>query len=173
MLELTESALTRGSDHVWGELAVLRDRGVRLAIDDFGTGFSSLSYLEQTPIGVIKMDKSFVDSLVLSERQRTVVDGIVSMAHKLGLQVVAEGVESDAARDLLAGMDCPYGQGYLYSAPLTSTEVIGWLAHPAAKVAPPAVPTPRPTAESVSEQPAADPDPPTDTAHETGMYVDT
>jgi diguanylate cyclase (GGDEF)-like protein len=173
MLELTESALTRGSDHVWGELAVLRDRGVRLAIDDFGTGFSSLSYLEQTPIGVIKMDKSFVDSLVLSERQRTVVDGIVSMADKLGLQVVAEGIESSAERDLLAAMNCPYGQGYLYSAPLTSTEVIGWLAHPAARVAPPAPPIPRPTTESAVEQPAAQPDPPADNAHETDMYVDT
>jgi EAL domain-containing protein (putative c-di-GMP-specific phosphodiesterase class I) len=164
MLELTETALTRGSDHVWGELAVLRDRGVRLAIDDFGTGFSSLSYLEQTPIGTIKMDKSFVDSLVLSERQRTVVDGIVSMAHKLGLQVVAEGIETAAERDLLTAMNCPYGQGYLYSAPLTSTEVIGWLTHPGPRV-PPEVPTPRPTAESTVDQP--------DPAPEAGSYVDT
>jgi len=155
MLELTESALTRGSDHTWGELAVLRDRGVRLAIDDFGTGFSSLSYLEQTPIGVIKMDKSFVDSLVLSDRQRTVVDGIVSMARNLGLQVVAEGIESSAERDLLAEMSCPYGQGYLYSPPLTSAEVIGWLAHPAVPL--PALPAPRPAAESTVEHEPADP----------------
>jgi diguanylate cyclase (GGDEF)-like protein len=172
MLELTESALTRGSDHVWGELAVLRDRGVRLAIDDFGTGFSSLSYLEQTPIGVIKMDKSFVDSLVLSERQRTVVDGIVSMAYKLGLQVVAEGIETAAERDLLAEMSCPYGQGYLYSAPLTSTEVIGWLAHPTPRVPPAPVPTPRPATESTVERLEKEPDPPTDTATETDLYAD-
>lgn len=156
MLELTESALDRGAEDAWGELAELRDRGVRLAIDDFGTGFSSLSYLEQTPIGAIKMDKSFVDSLVLSERQRTVVEGIVSMAHKLDLQVVAEGVESTAARDLLVQMGCPYGQGYLYSTPLTSAEVIRWLSHPppvplpspvpapaAAPAAPPTAPAPR------------------------------
>lgn len=162
MLELTESALTGGSDHVWGELAVLRDRGVRLAIDDFGTGFSSLSYLEQTPIGTIKMDKSFVDSLVVSERQRTVVDGIVSMANRLGLQVVAEGIESPAERDLLVGMNCRYGQGYLYSAPLTSTEVIGWLAHPMPQPAA-ELPAPRSTPESIRQ-----PDP----TAETSTYVD-
>ena len=99
MLELTESLLLREDDHVWVELATLRDIGVRLAIDDFGTGFSSLSYLEQTPIDVIKIDKSFVDSLVPSDRQRTVVDGIVRMAEKLGLQIVAEGIETEAERD--------------------------------------------------------------------------
>jgi diguanylate cyclase (GGDEF)-like protein len=166
MLELTESALDRGADDAWGELAELRDRGVRLAIDDFGTGFSSLSYLEQTPIGAIKMDKSFVDSLVLSERQRTVVEGIVSMAQKLDLQVVAEGVESPAARDLLVQMGCPYGQGYLYSTPLTSAEVIGWLSHPAPAgpapvAAPPAAPTPPPGSPSPATPPPADPAAPT------------
>jgi len=165
MLELTESALDRGADHAWGELAELRDRGVRLAIDDFGTGFSSLSYLEQTPIGAIKMDKSFVDSLVLSPRQRTVVEGIVSMAHKLGLQVVAEGVESLAARDLLVEMDCPYGQGYLFSTPLTSAEVIGWLSHPTSTVPlPPAPPSatapPAPPPATALPSPA---EPPTST----------
>jgi diguanylate cyclase (GGDEF)-like protein len=130
MLELTETVLTRGSDHVWAELSALRHMGVLLAIDDFGTGFSSLSYLEQTPIGVIKMDKSFVDSLVPSDRQRTVVEGIVSMARNLDLQVVAEGIETEDERDLLAELGCPYGQGYLYSPPLSSAEVIAWLARP-------------------------------------------
>jgi diguanylate cyclase (GGDEF)-like protein len=128
MLELTESVVTKGSDHVWAELALLRELGVRLALDDFGTGFSSLSYLEQTPIGVIKMDKSFVDSLVPSDRQRRVVAGILSMATDIGLQVVAEGIETTAERDLLADLGCPYGQGYLYSRPLTATEVVAWLA---------------------------------------------
>jgi EAL domain-containing protein (putative c-di-GMP-specific phosphodiesterase class I) len=158
MLELTESALDRGADNAWGELAELRELGVRLAIDDFGTGFSSLSYLEQTPIGAIKMDKSFVDSLVLSERQRTVVEGIVSMAQKLDLQVVAEGVENLAARDLLVSMNCPYGQGYLYSAPLTSAEVIGWLAHPPAVPPPAAVTIPRPAAEPERREVTIGPD---------------
>ncbi len=131
MLELTESLLMREDDHVWAELATLRDVGVRLAIDDFGTGFSSLSYLEQTPIDVIKIDKSFVDSLVPSDRQRTVVDGIVRMAEKLGLQIVAEGIETEAERELLTEMRCPYGQGYLYAWPLTQVEATQWLSRPA------------------------------------------
>ncbi len=130
MLELTESVLMREDDHVWVELATLRDVGVRLAIDDFGTGFSSLSYLEQTPIDVIKIDKSFVDSLVPSDRQRTVVEGIMRMAEKLGLQIVAEGVETEAERDLLAEMRCPFGQGYLYAGPLTQVEATRWLSRP-------------------------------------------
>jgi EAL domain-containing protein (putative c-di-GMP-specific phosphodiesterase class I) len=128
MLELTESVVTKGSDNVWAELALMRDMGVRLALDDFGTGFSSLSYLEQTPISVIKMDKSFVDSLVPSSRQRKVVAGIVSMATDIGLLVVAEGVETAAERDLLLDLGCPYAQGYLYSRPLTAAEVVTWLA---------------------------------------------
>jgi diguanylate cyclase (GGDEF)-like protein len=141
MLEITESVLMREDDHVWGELATLRNTGVRLAIDDFGTGFSSLSYLEQTPIDVIKIDKSFVNTLVTSDRQRTVVEGIVLMAEKLGLQVVAEGIETEAERDLLAEMRCPYGQGYLYAVPLTDAEATSYLAFPPA---PP--PSPRRTA---------------------------
>jgi EAL domain-containing protein (putative c-di-GMP-specific phosphodiesterase class I) len=149
ILELTETVLTRGSDHVWAELSTLREMGVRLAIDDFGTGFSSLSYLEQTPISIIKMDKSFVDSLVPSDRQRTVVEGIVSMARNLDLLVVAEGIETTDERDLLAELGCPYGQGYLYSPPLTSIEVIGWLAHP--PLPHPTLPTPRATSESTVE----------------------
>jgi diguanylate cyclase (GGDEF)-like protein len=140
-LELTESVLTKGTDHVWAELAVLRDMGVRLAIDDFGTGFSSLSYLEQTPIDVIKLDKSFVESLAGSERQQQVVASIVSMAHTLGLEVVAEGIEGAAERDLLVALGCLYGQGYLYSRPLTSTEVVAWLTRP------PGAPQPRGSTE--------------------------
>jgi EAL domain-containing protein (putative c-di-GMP-specific phosphodiesterase class I) len=128
MLELTEGVVTTRSDQVWVELAALRDMGIRLALDDFGTGFSSLSYLEQTPIGVIKMDKSFVDSLVGSERQRRVVGHILSMANDIGLQVVAEGIERPTERDLLSALGCRYGQGYLFSPPLASTEVAGWLA---------------------------------------------
>jgi diguanylate cyclase (GGDEF)-like protein len=148
MLEITESVLMREDDHVWGELATLRNTGVRLAIDDFGTGFSSLSYLEQTPIDVIKIDKSFVNTLVTSDRQRTVVEGIVLMAEKLGLHVVAEGIETEAERDLLAEMRCPYGQGYLYAVPLTDAEATSYLAFPPAPPPAPAPTIPAPRDES-------------------------
>jgi diguanylate cyclase (GGDEF)-like protein len=158
VLELTETVLMREDDHVWAELATLRNIGVRLAIDDFGTGFSSLSYLEQTPIDVIKIDKSFVDSLVPSDRQRTVVEGIVQMASKLGLEIVAEGIETDAARDLLAEMRCPYGQGYLFAVPLSNVDVIRWLSVP---------PVPRPRAAPTDEVEMTAAGPPETEAYET------
>jgi len=127
MLELTESVLLREDDTAWAELAALRDTGVRLAIDDFGTGSSSLSYLLQTPIDVIKIDRSFIASLS-SSRERAIVDGIVRLAENLGLRVVAEGIETAADRDLLTEMGCPFGQGFLYSTPLTSAEAARWAA---------------------------------------------
>ena len=116
MLELTESVLLGEEDQVWAELTTLRDTGVRLAIDDFGTGFSSMRYLLHTPIDVIKIDKSFVGGVATSPRRQAVVDGIVRLGQALGLRVVAEGIETAADRDVLAGMGCPYGQGFLYSA---------------------------------------------------------
>jgi EAL domain-containing protein (putative c-di-GMP-specific phosphodiesterase class I) len=140
MLEITESLVLREEDQVLAELATLRNVGVRLAIDDFGTGFSSLSYLEQTPIDVIKIDKSFAGTLVASERQRTVVEGVVQMAEKLGLQVVAEGVETIAQLGLLTEMRCPYGQGYLWAEPLDDADAAQWLLTQPVAPAPPAPP---------------------------------
>jgi diguanylate cyclase (GGDEF)-like protein len=128
MLELTESVLLGEEDQVWAELTTLRDTGVRLAIDDFGTGFSSMRYLLHTPIDVIKIDKSFVGSVATSPRRQAVVDGIVRLGEALGLRVVAEGIETAADRDVLAGMGCPYGQGFLYSAPIGPAEAHRWLA---------------------------------------------
>lgn len=127
MLELTESVLL-DEDRVWAELTALRNAGVRLAIDDFGTGFSSMSYLLQTPIEVIKLDKSFVGSISTSPRQRALVDGIVRLGVTLGLQVIAEGIETADDRDILLAMGCPYGQGFLYSGALGSAEAHRWLA---------------------------------------------
>jgi EAL domain-containing protein (putative c-di-GMP-specific phosphodiesterase class I) len=128
MLELTESVLLGEEDQVWAELTTLRDTGVRLAIDDFGTGFSSMRYLLHTPIDVIKIDKSFVRSVATSPRRQAVVDGIVRLGQALGLRVVAEGIETAADRDVLTTMGCPYGQGFLYSAPIGPVEAHRWLA---------------------------------------------
>src|SRR5690606_9004969 len=127
MIELTESVLL-DEDRAWAELTALRNAGVRLAIDDFGTGFSSMSYLLHTPIEVIKLDKSFVGSISTSPRQRALVDGIVRLGATLGLQVIAEGIETADDRDILLSMGCPYGQGFLYSGALGSAEAHRWLA---------------------------------------------
>jgi EAL domain-containing protein (putative c-di-GMP-specific phosphodiesterase class I) len=97
----------------------LKDLGVRIAVDDFGTGFSSLRYLRDFPVDVLKIDKSFIDDIARDPRQRALVEGIVRMADTLGLQVIAEGVEEQAQRDALAAMGCGFGQGFLFARPMT------------------------------------------------------
>lgn len=119
VLELTESVLMRRDDRVRADMATLSDLGVRIAIDDFGTGYSSLSYLREFPISLLKIDKSFIDGLGVSQQQYALVEGITRIADTLGVQVIAEGIETTAQRDLLAAMGCPLGQGYLFARPLT------------------------------------------------------
>jgi diguanylate cyclase (GGDEF)-like protein len=128
LLEITESLLLRDDDQVWTDLAALRALGVRIAIDDFGTGYSSLSYLRQVPIDVLKIDRSFIQSMAGSPQQTALVDGIIRLAHTLGLQVVAEGIEDAAERDLLIGMGCTLGQGYLFARPMPAEQAARWLA---------------------------------------------
>jgi EAL domain-containing protein (putative c-di-GMP-specific phosphodiesterase class I) len=121
-LELTETALLRRDERLQNDLAELKQIGVRLAIDDFGTGYSSLSYLRELPIDVVKMDKSFVDGIAESEQRLALAEGIVQIARTLRLEVVAEGIESEAQRDLLTAMGCHYGQGYLLARPMPPEE---------------------------------------------------
>ncbi|WP_422771683.1 putative bifunctional diguanylate cyclase/phosphodiesterase [Plantactinospora sp. WMMC1484] len=127
MLEITESLLLRDQEPVWAELAELRSLGLRVAIDDFGTGFSSLSYLQQMPADVLKIDRSFTETVATSRRQRLLVEGIIRLAGTLGLDVIAEGVETEAVRTVLLDMGCASGQGYLFARPLPDSDVLGWL----------------------------------------------
>ncbi|MEV7231947.1 EAL domain-containing protein [Polymorphospora sp. NPDC051019] len=136
MLEITESSLLRDDDRAWAELAALRRIGVRVAIDDFGTGFSSLSYLQRMPVDVLKIDRSFTSTISGSPRQRALVEAIVGLAGTLGLEVIAEGVESRVERDLLGDLGCPYGQGYLFSRPLAAAAATALLSGPTAVVPP-------------------------------------
>ncbi|HEX6871344.1 MAG TPA: EAL domain-containing protein, partial [Micromonosporaceae bacterium] len=129
MLEITESLLLRDDDQVWSDLTTLRQSGIRIAIDDFGTGYSSLSYLRQVPVDVVKIDRSFIDTMSSSAQQRALVEGIVRLAHTLGLKVIAEGIERISDRELLAAMGCPMGQGYLFSQPLTDNEATKWMSN--------------------------------------------
>ncbi|GIE99668.1 putative bifunctional diguanylate cyclase/phosphodiesterase [Paractinoplanes rishiriensis] len=127
LLEITESLVLHDADQVWQDLRALRAMGVRIAIDDFGTGYSSLSYLSQMPVDVLKIDKSFIDDILDNTQQLALVDTIVSLARTLDLAVVAEGIELDEHRQVLAGMGCPYGQGYLFSKPVTADQIGQWL----------------------------------------------
>ncbi len=122
MLEITESLLLRDENNVIADLNTLREMGIRIAIDDFGTGYSSLSYLRQVPVDVLKIDKSFVDTVATSRQQHALVEGIVTLAHTLGLQVVVEGIEQAQERELLHAMGCEFGQGYLFARPMSYSE---------------------------------------------------
>ncbi|GAA2761711.1 hypothetical protein GCM10010103_07520 [Streptomyces paradoxus] len=118
-LELTESVLMRRTKQIDAQIQALKDRGVSIAVDDFGTGFSSLRYLRDFPIDVLKIDKSFIDGIPEDPQQVALVEGIVRLADTLGLQVIAEGIEEQPQRELLADIGCRYGQGFLFARPLT------------------------------------------------------
>ncbi|MFF3615423.1 aminotransferase class I/II-fold pyridoxal phosphate-dependent enzyme [Streptomyces sp. NPDC002580] len=118
-LELTETVLMRRDAQIQAMLYSLKDLGVHIAVDDFGSGYSSLRYLRDFPVDVLKIDKTFIDDIALDTRQVALVEGIVSLADTLGIQVIAEGIEDPAQRDLLAGMGCRFGQGFLFARPMT------------------------------------------------------
>ncbi|MEH3085100.1 MAG: EAL domain-containing protein [Xylophilus ampelinus] len=120
-LEITESLLLEADNDrgVTAKLERLRDAGVQISLDDFGTGYSSLNYLKKFPIDTIKIDQSFVRNLTEASSDLALCRAIVAMAHALGLQVVAEGIETQAQCDLLADMGCDYGQGYWFARPLS------------------------------------------------------
>lgn len=118
-IEITEHSMVEDIDSNVEQLRALRELGVQVAVDDFGTGLSSLAYLKRLPIGKLKIDRAFVKDLPDSEDDAAIASAIISMAHQLGLTVVAEGVETTAQRDFLAAQGCDCVQGYLYSRPLS------------------------------------------------------
>ena len=122
MLELTESVLLGRDERIHSDLMELKEIGVKLAIDDFGTGYSSLSYLRELPIDGLKIDKSFVDGIATSDQRLALVEGIIGIARTLELNVIAEGIETEAQRDLLVSMGCRFGQGYLLAMPVEADQ---------------------------------------------------
>ncbi len=126
-LELTEGIVVDDSVRNSTVLADLHALGLRLSMDDFGTGYSSLSQLRQLPIDELKIDKSFVLGMSTSQSESFIARSIVELAHNLGLRVVAEGVEDEVTRDLLAEMGCDKLQGFLVSRPLPDDRLENWL----------------------------------------------
>ncbi len=118
VLELTESALLEAGRATLDQLLRLRRRGVHIALDDFGTGYSSLSYLRRLPVTCLKIDRSFVAGIVASAGDRAIVRAVLQLAGDLSLRWIAEGIETEQQRDLLAGLSSGYGQGYLFSRPV-------------------------------------------------------
>ncbi|HEX7953900.1 MAG TPA: GGDEF domain-containing protein, partial [Burkholderiales bacterium] len=122
-LEITESLLMDDIERNIERLKTIRKLGVTMAIDDFGTGYSSLNYLARLPMDTLKIDRSFVMGMTRNQEGRSIVSAVISLAHSLGLKVVAEGVETQDQLDLLRVLRCDELQGYLLSAPVPSTEL--------------------------------------------------
>jgi EAL domain-containing protein (putative c-di-GMP-specific phosphodiesterase class I) len=114
-LEITETVAMDYAEMTVNTLNQLRTLGVQIALDDFGMGYSSLRYLPRFPIQTIKIDRSFVSTMGEKMESETIVRTIVTMAHTMGLDVVAEGIETDIHLSYLKGMNCDYGQGFLFS----------------------------------------------------------
>lgn len=116
--ELTESLLLEHQDEVITKMNVLCQRGIRFALDDFGTGYSSLGYLKHLPLQQIKIDQVFVRDILEDPRDAAIACAIITMAHRLGLEVLAEGVETAGQREFLARNGCQQFQGHLFGRPL-------------------------------------------------------
>ncbi len=127
-LEITESELMDDPLHAMEVLGKLKALGVATSIDDFGTGYSSLAYLKNLPIDELKIDRSFVGSMVTDESDLTIVRSTIDLSHNLGLDVVAEGVEDAATLEQLADMGCDRAQGYFVSHPLPADDLQAWIA---------------------------------------------
>lgn len=121
-LEITETVVMENAELAAVTLARLRGLGVRLSIDDFGTGYSSLSYLNRFPVDTLKIDRSFVTRMTHGDENVEIVKTIVTLAGNLGMQVIAEGVETADQLQQLRLLKCQYGQGYLFSQPLVATD---------------------------------------------------
>ncbi|ABM01830.1 bifunctional diguanylate cyclase/phosphodiesterase [Shewanella amazonensis] len=117
MLELTESLMAENVEEIILKMNALRVRGVRFSVDDFGTGYSSLSYLKRFPLSELKIDQSFVREIALNQHDAVITEIIITLAKKLGLGVLAEGVETEDQLNFLLAHDCSYFQGYLFGKP--------------------------------------------------------
>jgi EAL domain-containing protein (putative c-di-GMP-specific phosphodiesterase class I) len=119
-IEITEGLLLDAELNE--KLLSFRDAGIGISIDDFGTGYSSLAYLKRFDIDYLKIDRSFVQNLGFDGGNQALCEAMVMLAHKLGLQVIAEGVETPDQRDFLAAVGCDFAQGFLYSEPVPSDQ---------------------------------------------------
>jgi len=126
-LEITEGLLLDPSNDVISTISALRDVGIEFSIDDFGTGYSALAYLKKFDIDYVKIDKSFIQNLETDNYDSVLCEAIIHMARKLGIKVVAEGIETIIQKDLLKKFECDYGQGYLFARPQPLNQLLEFL----------------------------------------------
>jgi len=122
IIEITEGLLMESNLFNTDQLLTFRDQGIQIALDDFGTGYSSLAYLKKLDIDYLKIDRSFVSNLTKNSDDLVLCEAIIVMAHKLGIQVIAEGIETPQQKQLLLDAGCDFGQGYLFSRPVPANE---------------------------------------------------
>ena len=122
ILEITENTMLNNTELIIRRLEAIDRMGIRLAIDDFGTGYSSLSYLHKFPISILKIDRSFINTITDREKIPAIVRGLLDLGRTLQLETVAEGIESDAQLGQLRDQHCELGQGYLFARPLPAHE---------------------------------------------------
>ncbi|WP_116473018.1 putative bifunctional diguanylate cyclase/phosphodiesterase [Zobellella maritima] len=127
VLEVTEGVLMNGYWYIADTLDAIHNQGIGIAMDDFGTGYSSLSYLRLYPFDILKIDRSFINEVEMKQSDRDLVNATISMAHQLGLQVVAEGVETSGQLDFLKTQQCDLLQGYYFSRPLLADDFARYL----------------------------------------------
>ena len=126
-LEVTESVFMDDINHTIQTLKELHALGLELAIDDFGTGYSSLSQLKNMPVTELKIDRDFIMKLMQDGNDKIIVQSTIELAHRFGLEVVAEGVEDQGALDFLAHLHCEWAQGYFIAKPMPANALQGWL----------------------------------------------
>ena len=125
ILELTETSLLKAARSTLADVDALNRAGVRLAVDDFGTGYSSLTYLQKLPVGVVKIDRSFVADITTDAKRRAIAKAVISLGQALQLDVIAEGVEDVEQAAVLADMGCRQAQGYLFGRPTPFEQLVG------------------------------------------------
>ncbi|MBV8620991.1 MAG: EAL domain-containing protein, partial [Curvibacter sp.] len=126
-LEITESLLLHDLRYIAEKMGALKSHGIRFSMDDFGTGYSSLSYLQRLPFDQLKIDRAFVSGVGTEGEKSPIVSAIIALGQNLGLDVIAEGVETEIQRDTLAAHGCLVYQGYLYNRPMPAAEFESWL----------------------------------------------
>ena len=126
-LELTESAFINDPEGAKKLLESLKALDTNLAMDDFGTGYSNLAYLQQLPIDVLKIDRSFIAGMMVDKDKRAIVRTVLSLARALGMKTTAEGIETQETSDVLRRLGCSVGQGYFFARPLTAENAYAFL----------------------------------------------
>lgn len=124
--EITESVLMEDPEVSKRALEMFVSNGIHIAIDDFGKGYSSLAYLSQFPIDIIKIDKFFMRQIIQNVSSQQIVSATIRLAKQLGYKVLAEGIEEEAVSTLMRDYECDFAQGYLYAKPMNDVDVVNW-----------------------------------------------